>query len=223
MFTGIVQSLGTLQSVVETGAGRRLSVALGDLANAPIALGDSVCVSGVCLTAMGLGGGVASFDVVKETLNRTTLGSKKPGSKVNLELSLRPHSYLGGHFVQGHVDSVATAIAVQEVASDWRIIFEASEGTAPYLVPKGSVTVDGVSMTIAEAAGDRFTLAVIPTTLQKTTLGVLQPGDSVNLETDILTRTVVHYLRNFLPNAQNSEPRTQNSVTIAQLRELGFA
>ena len=222
MFTGIVQSLGTLRSTTPTHAGKRLKVALGDLTGAPISKGDSVCVSGVCLTAVNIADGTVEFDVVSETLNRTTLGSKKPGDTLNLELSLRPDSFLGGHFVQGHVDGVAQVVAVQEKKSDWRITFQVPQDAAPCIVPKGSVTVDGVSMTIAQADADRFTLAVIPTTLEKTTLGTLKPGDRVNVETDILARTVVHYLQNL--NPQDSRPKTQGSpITIATLRELGFA
>jgi riboflavin synthase alpha subunit len=135
------------------------------------------------------------FDVVAETLKRSTLGSKKPQDRVNLELSLRGDSYIGGHFVQGHVDATAKVAAVQADPADWRITFEMPDSMVPYIVPKGSVAVDGVSMTIAEARGNRFTLAVIPTTLEKTTLSSLVAGDQVNVETDIMTRSVVHYLR----------------------------
>ena len=225
MFTGIVQSLGVLQVATPTAAGKRLTVALGSLAAAPIALGDSVCVSGVCLTATRIAGGTVDFDVITETLSRTTLGSKKVGDTLNLELSLRPDSFLGGHFVQGHVDGIASVVAVQENKSDWRITFQIPEGAAPCIVPKGSVTVDGVSMTIAEATPEavgRFTLAVIPTTLEKTTLGNLQPGDRVNLETDILARTVVHYLQSL--KIQDSRLKAQSApITMSALRELGFA
>ncbi|HVT81049.1 MAG TPA: riboflavin synthase [Phycisphaerae bacterium] len=220
MFTGIVQSLGILESAATTAAGKRFSVSLGALANAPIAHGDSVCVSGVCLTAVSVSAGKAHFDVVTETLNRSTLGSKKAGDRINLELSLRGDSFVGGHFVQGHVDAVGAVAAVAENAADWRITFRVPVGTMPFIVPKGSVAVDGVSMTIAEVGKETFTLAVIPTTLEKTTLGKLRVGDPVNVETDILARTVVHYLQQI---AGNGAPQKESPITLAKLRELGMA
>src|SRR3982751_4185502 len=208
MFTGLVQALGIVLVAADTAAGKRLTVSLAELADAPIQPGDSVCVSGVCLTAVKTCNGNMHFDVITETLNRSTLGSKKAQDRVNLELSLRADSFIGGHFVQGHVDSVATVVAVNADPHDWRITFQVPPSLSPYIVPKGSVAVEGVSMTIAEVScepgppssasklkrADRFTLAVIPTTLERTTLSGLNVGDQVNVETDILTRTVVHYL-----------------------------
>lgn len=220
MFTGIVQSLGTLESVTPTAAGRRWVVALGEIAASALSHGDSVCVSGVCLTLVRAAGGRAEFDVVTETLNRSTLGRKKVGDRLNLELSLRGDSYLGGHFVQGHVDAVGTVAAVAANPQDWRITFRVGMGVMPCIVPKGSVSVDGVSMTIAEVGHDTFTLAVIPTTLEKTTLGALRAGDEVNVETDILARTVVHYLRQ-LSDAKALPDKP--GITLAKLQELGMA
>jgi len=220
MFTGIVQSPGILESAATTAAGKRFSVSLGALANAPIAHGDSVCVSGVCLTVVSVAAGKAHFDVVTETLNRSTLGAKKAGDRVNLELSLRGDSFVGGHFVQGHVDAVATVAAVAENPADWRITFRVPAATMPFVVPKGSVAVDGVSMTIAEVSKETFTLAVIPTTLEKTTLAALRVGDQVNVETDILARTVVHYLQQI---AGSTAPQKAPPITLAKLQQLGMA
>ncbi len=220
MFTGIVQSLGTLESAVATAAGKRWVVSLADLGDAPISHGDSVCVSGVCLTVVECGGGRAHFDVITETLNRSTLGGKKSGDRVNLELSLRGDSFLGGHFVQGHVDAVATVAAVAEDPGDWRITFRVPAAVMPCIVPKGSVAVDGVSMTIAEVGKETFTLAVIPTTLERTTLASLRAGGQVNVETDILARTVVHYLQQMSDaGALPKEP----AITLTKLQKLGTA
>ena len=195
MFTGIVQALGTIQAAAQTETGRRLVVTLGELAGAKIAHGDSVCVSGVCLTAVSCEEGSVQFDVIAETLKCSTLGGRKVNDRVNLELSLRGDSFVGGHFVQGHVDAVGKIVRLQENRQDWRITFQVPAANIPFIVPKGSIAVDGVSMTIAETKDDTFTLAIIPTTLQKTTLAALRVGDHVNVETDILARTVVHYLQ----------------------------
>jgi riboflavin synthase len=238
MFTGLVQSLGVLIASADTGAGKRLTVSLGELAGARIEVGDSVCVSGVCLTVAKRTDENAEFDVITETLHCTTLGNKKAGDRVNLELSLRPDSFVGGHFVQGHVDVMATLVAAKEDPRDWRLTFEIPRSRGEvmaYLTPKGSVAVDGVSMTIAEVAGgaggaaSTFTLAVIPTTLEKTTLGALKVGESVNVETDMLARTVVHYLRMqagaplFQEQARGPLLVKQEGVTLAKLHELGMA
>jgi riboflavin synthase len=198
MFTGLIQALGIVLVAAETPAGKRLTISLSELNDAKIDPGDSVCVSGVCLTVVKRGHGNLQFDVITETLNRSTLGKKIVQDRVNLELSLRPDSFVGGHFVQGHVDAVATVTKINEDPQDYRITFqlEATRRDAmAAIVPKGSVAVDGVSMTIADVGPDAtFTLALSPTTLEKTTLSGLKVGDAVNVETDILARTVVHYL-----------------------------
>ena len=261
MFTGIVQALGIVLVAADAPAGKRLTVSLAELVDAPISPGDSVCVSGVCLTVVKKCNGNLHFDVISETLSRSTLGSKKAQDRVNLELSLRADSFVGGHFVQGHVDAVATVIAVNPDPHDWRITFQLPPESGRFIVPKGSIAVDGVSMTIAEAGcngaslqgsgPDRFTLAVIPTTLERTTLSGLSVGDQVNVETDVLTRTVVHYLERMrgtdcvLPhNALSAVANHQGiaafpgkdsekssgaggpasaGITMSKLRELGLA
>jgi riboflavin synthase alpha subunit len=228
MFTGIVQALGIVLVTADTEAGKRMTVSLAELADAPISAGDSICVSGVCLTVVKKVNGNVHLDVVGETLKRSTLGSKKVQDRVNLELSLRGDSFVGGHFVQGHVDGLATVVAVKQDPRDWRITLQAPAGLGAYIVPKGSITVDGVSMTIADtecAAGnpERFTLAVIPTTLENTTLSSLQAGDKVNMETDILSRTVVHYLQHMNGNKPALPGKVPAGVTLAKLQELGMA
>ena len=227
MFTGIVQALGILSRVHPTAAGKRFTVSLAELAHAPIKPGDSICVSGVCLTVVHVANGNVHLDVITETLNRSTLGGKHVADRLNLELSLQPNSFVGGHFVQGHVDAVGRVTTVQNQASDWRITIEVPAEHMAAIVPKGSVTIDGVSMTIAAVAANCFTVAVIPTTLEHTTLGALQPGESVNIETDILARTVVHWLN---LQRQAGPPATAQhlgvpsaGLTLQKLAESGFA
>jgi riboflavin synthase alpha subunit len=222
MFTGIVQTLGILSRVAETDAGKRLTVSLAELAAAPISPGDSICVSGVCLTVVGVANGNAQFDVITETLNRSTLGRHNVADRLNLELSLRPDSFIGGHFVQGHVDAVGTVAAVHEQPSDWRITIKVSSEHMPAIVPKGSIAVDGVSMTIASVDKNTFTIAVIPTTLEHTTLGMLRAGDSVNIETDILARTVVHWLQLQRDTGQPA-PRHNPAELMTALRKGGVS
>lgn len=197
MFTGLVQSLGSIIDSQPTAAGRRLVVQLGTLDPIHHGLGQSIAVNGVCLTiAENVAPSVVGFDVISETLRRTTLGSLPPESRVNLEGPLRAGEPFGGHFVQGHVDAVSEVLDVQSSTGDWRIRLSMPPDVAPLIVAKGSITVDGVSMTIADRDSESFSLAVIPTTLQATTLGTLRPGDWVNLETDILARSIWHYLQN---------------------------
>jgi len=199
MFTGLVQSVGIIQSAVKSSAGRRIDVALDQKHAGEIKLvklGDSVAIAGVCLTVCQITpDGAIGFDVVEETLQRTTLGEKGPGQKVNIELSLRAGDPIGGHFVQGHIDAVAQVITVSSEAADRRITFSMPEDCRGLIVEKGSVAIDGVSMTVAAAGTDDFSVAIIPTTWQLTTLGELLEGNNVNIETDILTRTVVNYLK----------------------------
>jgi len=218
MFTGIVQALGTLTAITSTSAGKRLTIALNELSSAPITLGDSVCISGVCLTATSLTQGLATFDVITETLNHSTLGQKRIGDRVNLELSLQPTSYLGGHFVQGHVDTLGKLVALDARPEDWRPTFEVPPEFIAYIAPKGSIAVDGVSMTIAQVTDRTFTLAVIPTTLARTTLAQLKLGDMVNVETDMLARTVIHYLQ----HAQQTGATTP-ALTMEKLMAAGLA
>ena len=143
--------------------------------------------------------GRAEFDVINETVSRSTLGGKLPGDPVNLEPSLRAGDPFGGHFVQGHVDNVVEVIKVKADSADWRITFSLPDACRRLVVDKGSVALDGVSMTVAHVVRDRFTAAVIPVTRRDTTLGLLRVGDNVNLETDIFARTILNYLRQMAP------------------------
>ncbi len=192
MFTGLVQAVGRVAALTPTEAGVQLAIDPGPWRHQP-APGDSVSIAGVCLT-VGDPGPPFTFDVVAETLGLTTLGELDAGSPVNLEPSLAAGDPLGGHFVQGHVDGVGVVQAVRADASDWRLTIEPPAHLMDYIAPKGSITLDGVSLTIAEVAAATFTVALIPTTLERTTLRDLRAGGRVNIETDILARAAVHYL-----------------------------
>ncbi len=177
MFTGIVREVGTVASF----DGERLVVETG----AEAAIGDSVAIAGVCLTVTGRENGSLAFDVVAETLSRTTLGGLAAGARVNVEPSLRAGDPLGGHIVQGHVDGVGGLRARGDLT--W---FDAPPETTRYCVEKGSITVDGTSLTVAAVDDAGFAVALIPHTLAATTLGSLEPGDPVNLEVDVLAKYV---------------------------------
>ena len=190
MFTGIVEEIGEILAVelLDGGTDSRLHVR-GPLAASDAQLGDSISVSGVCLTVTSLpGDGTFTADVMPETLRYTTLGGLAPGAPVNLERSLRADSRLGGHIVQGHVDGVGT-VRSREPGPRWdEIVVEIPEELAPLVAHKGAITVDGVSLTVTEVDAGSFGISLIPTTLERTTLGEAAPGTRVNLETDVLAK-----------------------------------
>ncbi len=196
MFTGLVKSIGTVIDCQPTPFGRQLTVELGKLEAVHAEVGQSIAVQGVCLTvSQVMAPGVVGFDVIPETLHRTTLGRLQPETRVNLEGALRAGEPLGGHFVQGHVDATTEVVGVKADAGDWRIDLAMPPECGELIVEKGSITIDGVSMTVAHADRESFGLAVIPTTLGATTLAGLRAGDRVNLETDILARYILKYVR----------------------------
>jgi riboflavin synthase len=194
MFTGIVRELGTVAAF----DGSRLVVAAGETA-ASAAVGDSVAVAGVCLTVVERDEGRLAFDVVPETLARTAFGSLEPGSAVNLEPSLRVGDPLGGHVVQGHVDAVGRVRSVAPEGDGRRVWIDAPETVVRYCIEKGSIAVDGVSLTVAAFDDEGFEVALIPHTLAVTTLGGLEPGDGVNLEADVLGKVVERLVAERLP------------------------
>ena len=198
MFTGLVQAIGRVAAVTPRGKSVRLEIEPGSWSHRSN-LGDSISVSGCCLTvAADPALGKLAFDVVPETLTKTTLGSLKPGMGVNLERSLAAGDLLGGHFVQGHVDGAGIVLSVQSGA-DWRVRIQPPPDLAAYIAPKGSISVEGVSLTVAAVDVDAgwFEVALIPVTLEKTTLGRLEAGGRVNLEADILAKTVVNYMKHY--------------------------
>jgi riboflavin synthase len=189
MFSGIVQVLGSVAEVQSRPPGVRLMVQAGAVSDAA-RIGDSVAVNGCCLTVVERGGDCLAFDAGAETLSRTNLGQLALGSAVNLEASLRMGDQLGGHFVTGHVDAVGT-LDRRIDEGDWSTCwFRVPPRLTRQMASKGSVAVDGVSLTLVEVEAERFSVALIPHTLQATTLGRLQPGDAVNIETDLLAKYV---------------------------------
>ena len=189
MFTGIIRELGT----VDAFDGSRLVVAAPETA-AAAAVGDSVAVAGVCLTVVASEDGRLAFDAVPETLSRTALGGLEPGDPVNVEPSLRVGDPLGGHVVQGHVDAVGRVRSVTPEGDGRRVWVDAPEAVVRYCIEKGSISVDGVSLTVAAFDDDGFEVALIPHTLSVTTLGRLEPGNLVNLEADVLGKVVERLL-----------------------------
>jgi riboflavin synthase len=194
MFTGIVREVGTVESF----DGSRLLVAATETA-AAAAVGDSVAIAGVCLTVVEAENGWLAFDVVPETLARTALGGVQPGRAVNLEPSLRVGDQLGGHVVQGHVDAVGRVRSVAPDGDGRRVWVDAPDTVLAYCLEKGSVAVDGVSLTVAALDDKGFEVALIPHTLAVTTLGALEPGDEVNLEADVLGKVVERLVAARLP------------------------
>ncbi len=185
MFTGIVTERGRVASTEESAEGRRLEIDAPETASA-LGVGDSVSISGACLTATAVSNGTFSVTAVPETLSRTTLGRLGTGDEVNLETATRAGDPLGGHFVQGHVDALGRIESVEK----GRVWIEAAPEILRYCVEKGSITVDGVSLTIAGLRDGAFEVALIPHTLEITTLGALEPADEVNLEVDVLAKYV---------------------------------
>jgi riboflavin synthase len=193
MFTGLVQDLGTITAVDTTEDGVRLAVQTG-LAD-ELSLGDSVAVNGVCLTATSIADGHFSADVMHETLRRSSLAEVAGGARVNLELSLRAGDRLGGHIVQGHVDGVGTVRDIREDGFARVVTIAASPDTLRYVVEKGSIAVDGISLTVAGVGEDWFSVSLIPETLERTNLGAAVAGQPVNLEVDVLAK----YVEKLLP------------------------
>ena len=186
MFTGLIEAVGTVCSLEERGDAARL------ILETPLArelsLGESLAVNGCCLTVTSKGEESVSFDLLGETLSRTNLGMLKPGSRVNLERALRADGRFGGHFVQGHIDTTAEVIATEHKGADLNLVIALSSAGSRYFVEKGSIAINGVSLTVASLAPDSFGLWIIPHTLQETNLGDLKPGSRVNLEYDMLAK-----------------------------------
>jgi riboflavin synthase len=200
MFTGIIHRTVRVVSAAPCAAGVRVVLP----AFATHALGESIAVNGVCLTVAEIAGGeTLAFDVIPETLAKTNLGGVQAGDVVHVERSLRAGDPIDGHFVQGHVDGVGELVHQVANEREWRLGIEAPAGLAKYLVPKGSIAIDGVSLTLAMVAGREFEVALIPTTLALTTLGKKSVGYSFNLECDMMAKTVVSYLEKIAPQADH--------------------
>lgn len=194
MFTGLVEELGTVQERVPSSAGARMVIAC-DLVRDDLAIGDSVAVNGACLTVVDLPDGAFAVDCVEETLRRTSVGDRHAGDRVNLERAMQLGDRLGGHIVQGHVDGTGTIRSFTPEGDGMLMSVTADPGLLRYVVEKGSITVDGVSLTVASREPDGFTIALIPHTMQATTLSADAVGRRVNLEADVLAKYVEALVR----------------------------
>ncbi len=213
MFTGIIQHVGTLERTAGTPAGQRLYVDVGPLTEA-LKLGDSIAVNGACLTAAEIAGAVVGFDAVPETLAKTTLGRLTAGVRVNCERALRLGDGLDGHLVQGHVDGQASLTRIDRSSGQWALRFACAKALTDEMVAKGSIAIDGISLTLVTVADGTFSVAIIPTTLAETALADRREGDHVNIETDILGK----YVRRFVGGAAADE----SGVTFEKLRRQGY-
>lgn len=198
MFTGLIAEVGKVRKLERRGREGRLSLACAAVTSGA-KLGDSIAVDGACVTVEALDDHGFSAFLSAETLEKTTLGALRAGDGVNLEASLRPADRMGGHMVQGHVEGVGTVAALERLGEGWTLAVDLPPALAEFVVPKGSIALDGVSLTAAALEGDRVTVAVIPATVTGTTLGSWKPGSRVNVETDMVGRYIVAYLKRLRP------------------------
>lgn len=213
MFTGLIEAVCSVKSVRQKQGGVLLAVDIGHLADGS-RIGDSIAINGTCLTIAELDGRIACFDVSGETVAKSTLGGLKPASKVNAERAVKAADRLGGHFVTGHIDGTAAIRSIERQGQFADIKFTAPPELLEQMVPKGSVAADGISLTIADMDQSGFSVAIIPETWNKTTLSEKKIADTVNIETDIIVKTIKRQLEKILPKA---EP-----LTVEKLKELGF-
>ncbi|MCB9934745.1 MAG: riboflavin synthase [Planctomycetes bacterium] len=213
MFTGIIESALPLLTARDEGGVRSLSLDLSSLqGNENVKLGDSVALNGCCLTVAGLKGAVANFQAIPETLRLTNLGDLQPGALVNVERAMQAGARFDGHFVQGHVDGVGDVAAIDDLGGEWRVRIACGREFADHCIPKGSVCLDGISLTIAELHEDSIVVAIIPHTRQVTNIRAWAPGTRVNLEADMIGK----YVRRQL------QQQTQSNVDENLLRRAGF-
>lgn len=216
MFTGIILAVGGIAAIQPRGGDCRLMINTGKLSLADCVLGDSIAVNGVCLTAVELGEHYFCADVSNETLSRTTLKTARTGTQVNLELALTPSTRLGGHIVSGHVDGIGKVVEKQADGRSIRFKFKAPDSLAKYIAEKGSICINGISLTVNTVDGAFFSVNIVPHTLQETTLGTTEVGAEVNLEVDLLAR--------YMERLMQGEAAAQCSggVTEALLQNSGF-
>ncbi len=217
MFTGIIEELGTIQSLTNARNGARIVVhAPTILSDAKI--GDSIAVNGVCLTVVEMTAVSFVADVSAETLRRTSLKQMRVGSKINLERPMTPSARFGGHIVQGHVDAIGEFSSAKQVGDGWNVRIKFPPGLSKYIVEKGSITVDGISLTVANLGEDWFEIAVIPHSWKVTNLSTLKRGDAVNLEVDIIAKYVERMLTGYVPQSQP----TKSGLSLEKLAEMGY-
>ncbi len=216
MFTGIIAAIGKITHIERKGGDCRLTINTGKLPLTDAQLGDSIAVNGVCLTAIELGKQQFSADVSNETLSRTILKNAVVGSPVNLELALTPTTRMGGHIVSGHVDGIGKLVEQKPDARSWRLSFKVPDDLAKYIAEKGSITINGISLTVNSVNGTVFSVNIVPHTLQETTLADIKVGYEVNLEVDLLAR----YLERLLQGDAAAKPNS--GITMELLQNAGF-
>ena len=214
MFTGIIEKVCVVRSVAALAGGVRVGIEIGELA-LEAKIGDSIAVNGVCLTVTEISGGLAGFDVSGESLSKSTLKGLKAGDEVNIERAMKADGRFGGHFVLGHVDGVAKITSIEKLGDFWRVTVKPGDELAGQLVVKGSVAIDGISLTIASMGEDVFTIAVIPQTWESTNLGAKMVGSEVNIETDIIAKLIERQLT-------RAYDTKRQGLTMEKLKEMGF-
>lgn len=217
MFTGLIQKIGTVTSVMRSGSGMVARIDIGQLAK-EISIGDSVAVNGTCLTATSIATNLVDFDISRETLDISTTGSLKSGVKVNLELAMSANGRFGGHIVQGHIDGIGTVFSITEQGGFYELTVTADSKLMEMIVKKGSVAVSGISLTVASLTDNQFTVAVIPVTWRDTILQYLKAGDKVNIEADLIVKTIKSQLSRMLTD----DGKAGDSLTVEKLRQMGF-
>lgn len=227
MFTGLVEEIGTLKSVSRKGEAMVLGIS-ASVVTEGLKLGDSIAVNGVCLTATSFDSSSFAVDVMPQTYRHTNLKDLKPGSRINLERAMAAGGRFGGHLVQGHVDGIGSIIQVRKDQN--AVVYEiepADSSMFKYIIPQGSITVDGISLTVVQTSGGRFSVSIIPHTLAETGLAYKRPGDTVNIECDVLGKYVEHLLKFGKAHngiAQGDEPEnSRGGIDLAFLSEHGFA
>ncbi|MCP5177079.1 MAG: riboflavin synthase [Moraxellaceae bacterium] len=218
MFTGIIEAVGQVQRIMPRGGDVRLQISTGKLNLADVKLGDSIATNGICLTVVELTGHGFVADVSNETLRRTCLKTWQVGTAVNLEKALMPTSRLGGHIVSGHVDGLGEIVNIKQDARSVQYQVKAPDELAKYMAEKGSITVDGISLTINVIDGAVFSLNIVPHTVQETNVSSWQVGSMVNLEVDLLAR----YLERLLLGDKAAQPSTKSDISLAFLAQHGF-
>ncbi|MDZ7870037.1 MAG: riboflavin synthase [Rheinheimera sp.] len=216
MFTGIIEATGYIAAIKRSGQDAQLTIQSDALDFSDVKLGDSIASNGVCLTVTSLSTHSFTADVSGETLSRTLFGSYQTGQRINLEKALLPTTRLGGHLVSGHVDGIALVSHVEKTGQSWQIYLQSPEELSRYIAEKGSVTIDGISLTVNELTANGFRLTIVPHTARETTIQVLQAGSKVHLEVDLLAR----YLERLLQGKQAAAPASH--VTMNLLQQSGF-
>jgi riboflavin synthase len=216
MFTGIIEATGHIAAIKRSGQDAQLTIQSDTLDFSDVKLGDSIASNGVCLTVTSLGSHSFTADVSGETLSRTLFGSYQTGQRINLEKALLPTTRLGGHLVSGHVDGIAVVSKVETTGQSWQIYLQSPEDLSRYIAEKGSVTIDGISLTVNELTAKGFRLTIVPHTARETTIQALQAGSKVHLEVDLLARYIERLLQG-KPAAAPASP-----VTMNLLQQSGF-